>query len=247
MKQVARTLAVAACLSVLSAALHLRAADESNPPEGKGTSSLDELLLEGLSEEPENNAADAKQTPSSADASSPLDHDLLRDLADETDSEQTSINGASRDPLIAIGRQMRSVESRLAQQKLDDQTKQLQQKILDDLAALMQECKKQCQGGGGKPGSKPGKSGSGSQGGASPAGQPPSDTARNSTDKLRDRQTERDGKGALVNAMKESWGNLPEHARSHLRNAQIDSFLPKYELMLEKYFRRLSEDDASQP
>jgi hypothetical protein len=47
--------------------------------------------------------------------------------------------------------------------------------------------------------------------------------------------------------MKESWGNLPEHARSHLRNAQIDSFLPKYELMLEKYFRRLSEDDASQP
>jgi hypothetical protein len=246
MMQVARISAAAACLAVFLATLHLRAADDFSRSNKNGTSSLDELLLEGLGDEPAAAAAESKVAPNKPDAGSPLDDDLLRDLQDAVPAKEVPAAGASRDPLVAIGKQMRSVETRLAQQKLDDQTGQLQQKILDDLAALLTECKKQCQGGGGKPGSKPGK-GSGSPGGASSAGQTASDAARDSSDKLRERNTEVGRQGALVNAMKESWGNLPEHARSHLRNAQIDSFLPKYELMLEKYFKRLGEDDASQP
>ena len=80
---------------------------------------------------------------------------------------------------------MRSVEERLIERRLDDQTQIMQKQILINLTALMQECKKQCQGGGGnKPGSKSGKTGKGGQGGGSPASQAPSDTARNSSDKL---------------------------------------------------------------
>ena len=61
-----------------------------------------------------------------------------------------------------------------------------------------------------------------------------------------ERNTEQESKGALVNAMKESWGNLPEHMRKHIANVTSDTFLPKYELMLEKYFKRLGEDDSSE-
>jgi hypothetical protein len=138
---------------------------------------------------------------------------------------------------------MRNVQSRLIDQKLDDGTSQMQKRILDDLAALLQECKK-CQGGGsGKPGAKSGK---GSQTGQSPAGQAPSDTARNSSDKLSNRNTQRGQTGSLAGAMKESWGNLPQHVRDRLGNAKTDTFLPKYELMLEKYFKRLGEADADE-
>lgn len=241
MSAIRRALIVWGCLAVLPAAVNLRAADENGESKLKAPSSLDEQLLEGLNDallddKPTREAASSEQKPSRSTGESALDEELLRDLGGE--------GGPSPDPLVGIGRRMRTVESRLTEQRLDNQTRQMQQKILDDLAALMQECKKQCQGGGsGKPGSKPGKSGNGSQGGSSPAGEPPSDSSA----KLRDRKTERGESGTPINAMKESWGNLPEHARKHLSNVNTDVFLPKYELMLEKYFKRLGEEDANRP
>jgi hypothetical protein len=209
---------------------------------------LDNALLEGLDNAPSSTSKGSPSDPSKSvgkldppSGKSPLDDDLLRELGGE-DGEDIG-GAAQQDPLVGIGRRMRNVQSRLADQKLDDGTSQMQKRILDDLAALLQECKK-CQGGGaGKPGSKAGK---GSQAGKSPAGQAPSDTARNSSDKLRDRNTERGDKGVLVNSMKESWGNLPQHVRDQLANVKTDAFLPKYELMLEKYFKRLGEADAAE-
>jgi hypothetical protein len=246
-----RWTSVAVCLVVLFPALHLCADDEAGDANSKAPS-LDELLLEGLSgDEPARKAPDSSSAPSPSKAKSTLDDELLRELGggaiDKTDGEDVGAAGASPDPLVAIGRQMRDVESRLTEQKLDDGTRQLQEKILADLAVLMQECKKQCQGGGSKPGSKSGKPGQGSQAGNNPAGQAPSDAARDSTDDLRNRATGPKQNGALVNARNESWGNLPEHVREHLRNMNTDVFLPKYELMLEKYFKRLGEEQASEP
>ncbi|MEX2025804.1 MAG: hypothetical protein WEH44_00865 [Pirellulaceae bacterium] len=222
------------------ASFHLRAADEGDESK-KAPSSLDQQLLEGLEDEPAPQATSAQPEPRRSTDKSPLDEELFRDLGGEDSGEDIAAPSASPDPLVAIGRQMRGVESRLMERKLDDQTRQMQQKVLNDLAVLMQECKKQCQGGGsGKPGSKAGKPGKGSQAGSSPAGQAPSD----SSEQRRDRATERGDKGGLANAMKESWGNLPEHARKHLSNVNADVFLPKYELMLEKYFKRLGEEAA---
>jgi hypothetical protein len=242
------TLLVSGCLALGLISINLSAADEAGgESNSKAPSSLDEQLLEGLDDGPADKATGTGQESSRSKGKSPLDEELLRDLGGEVGGEDTGKPSASPDPLVAIGQRMRAVESRLTEQKLDGQTRQLQQKILADLATLMQECKKQCQGGGGKPGSKPGKSGKGSQAGNSPAGQAPADTARDSSEKLRNRATERSDNGALVNAMKESWGNLPEHARKHLANMNKDVFLPKYEIMLEKYFKRLGEDDANEP
>jgi hypothetical protein len=210
---------------------------------------LDNALLEGLDDAPGaiTKGANSQQSGAAKKLDAPqtrsqLDEDLLRELGGE-DGEEIGASSAQQDPLVGIGRRMRNVQSRLIDQKLDDGTSQMQKRILDDLAALLQECKK-CQGGGsGKPGSKAGK---GSQPGKSPAGQAPSDTAHSSSEKLRDRQTQRGDTGALTSAMKESWGNLPQHVREHLSNVKTDAFLPKYELMLEKYFKRLGEADAGE-
>jgi hypothetical protein len=234
----------------------LRAADEPGE-KAKRASSLDQQLLEGLDnalleglDEAPNKSTKATTSDQSKGTNklgaptgkSPLDEDLLRELGGDN-GEDIGVESAQQDPLVGIGRRMRNVQSRLTDQKLDDQTSQMQKRILEDLAALLQECKN-CQGGGnGKPGSKSGK---GSQGGKSPAAQAPSDTARNSSDKLKNRQTERGDLGALTSAMEESWGNLPQHVREHLGNVTSDAFLPKYELMLEKYFKRLGETDTGE-
>ncbi len=37
------------------------------------------------------------------------------------------------------------------------------------------------------------------------------------------------------------WGELPAHQREQMLQLPIEEFLPKYELLIEKYFRRLSE------
>jgi hypothetical protein len=227
---------------------------------------LDNALLEGLEEAPSKTAEgqgrrvikageradtnvdstdDKSKQPSKVAPHTKKTSSLDDQLLDALGGDGIVAPGREKDALTGIGRRMRNVESRLAAQRLDDQTKEMQQKILDDLGALMQECKKQCQGGGnGKPGSKSGKGSQGSQSGKNPATQAPNDTARNSTDKLRSRTTERGQRGTLVGAMKESWGNLPERARQELSNTNTDVFLPKYELMLEKYFKRLSEADS---
>jgi hypothetical protein len=256
MKSLQYKLLVCACFAIALGMAQLRAGDEPSE-KAKPASSLDQkllegldnALLEGLDDAPNKTTKAATSDQSKAtkklgtpSGNSQLDEDLLRELGGEK-GEDIGLEPASQDPLVGIGRRMRNVQSRLIDQKLDDGTSQMQQRILDDLAALLQECKK-CQGGGnGKAGSKPGK---GSQGGTSPAAQAPSDMARNSSDKLRNRNTEPGVKGSLTGAMKESWGNLPQHVRDHLANVNADTFLPKYELMLEKYFKRLGEADAGE-
>ena len=146
--------------------------DESKPATSKAASSLDEQLLKGLDNElleglddksaekaknagqddaTTKNKTDGRPTPSKAKSNS-LDDELLGDLG----GEDLGPAGKAQDPLVGIGRRMRTVESRLVEQQLDDQTRTMQQKILDDLSALVQECKK-CQGGGNKPSSKSSK------------------------------------------------------------------------------------------
>jgi hypothetical protein len=215
---------------LISAAAAAFASDE---PQAKPASALDEellqgldnALLEGLDEKP---IEKAKNVP------------------DVQPGEDQGSAGKSKDPLVGIGRRMRAVESRLGEQQLDDQTRQMQKQILDELAALVQECKKQCQGSGNKPPSKSSKPSRGSQAG-SPGQAPLEGPPRDSSDKLRERKTERDDRASIVNARKESWGNLPEHARQQIPNNYTEEFLPKYELLLEKYFKRLGEEDLRQP
>jgi hypothetical protein len=42
--------------------------------------------------------------------------------------------------------------------------------------------------------------------------------------------------------LKDLWGQLPEKAREQMLQTSPEQFLPKYELMIEQYFKRLAEE-----
>ena len=44
--------------------------------------------------------------------------------------------------------------------------------------------------------------------------------------------------------VKALWGNLPERDRQQMVQSFSDEFLPKYELEIEQYYRRLSEEQG---
>jgi chlorite dismutase len=42
--------------------------------------------------------------------------------------------------------------------------------------------------------------------------------------------------------MERLWYLLPQHAREQMLQSPAEEFAPKYELQIEEYFRRLSEE-----
>lgn len=46
----------------------------------------------------------------------------------------------------------------------------------------------------------------------------------------------------LKSLVRDSWGNLPERARQELQSVSGEDFLPKYQRMIERYYRRLAEE-----
>jgi hypothetical protein len=113
-------------------------------------------------------------------------------------------------------------------------------KLIADLSKQCQCCNGQCQGGQcdkpPKPGQKPGKPGAAAGQGRT--------AARGSTDRL-DRSTAKPvDKGEVNEMVKNLWGHLPERSREQMLQSFSDEFLPKYELEIEQYYRRLSEEQG---
>jgi hypothetical protein len=127
----------------------------------------------------------------------------------------------------------------------------VQQQVISDLDKLIAELSKQCQCCNGqcpggqcnepKPGqnSKPGKSGLASGSGRT--------AARDSTDRLDKSTAKPVDKGEVNEMVKALWGNLPERDRQQMLQSFSDEFLPKYELEIEQYYRRLSEEQDENP
>jgi hypothetical protein len=158
--------------------------------------------------------------------------------------------------LATIGIDMQHAELLLTQPgaKSRPGTVQLAGVVQDDavskLDKLIAELSKQCQGGqcqGGQcpPGKKPpnpntqpkpGKSGS-----AAGAGRA---AARDSTDRLNSTTAKPTDKGDIKDTVKAFWGHLPERSREQMLQSFSDEFLPKYELEIEQYYRRLSEEQG---
>ena len=47
--------------------------------------------------------------------------------------------------------------------------------------------------------------------------------------------------------MKDVWGQLPAREREQMLQSPPEQFLPKYELLLEKYYKRLAEEQKRRP
>lgn len=132
-----------------------------------------------------------------------------------------------------------------------EQAGEAQQQVVAQLDKLIAELSKQCKncqcnssGQSPKPSQrsqkKPGKPGSAAGSGKT--------AARDSTDRLNSTSAKPVDKGDLEAAVKDLWGHLPERSREQMMQSFSEEFLPKYELEIEQYYRRLSEEnDKNRP
>jgi hypothetical protein len=131
-----------------------------------------------------------------------------------------------------------------------EQAGKAQKQVVAQLDKLIAELSKQCQNGQCQPSDQPPKPSQRSQ---NKPGKPKSaaaagkTAARDSTDRLNQANANSvdNGDKADVEAlMKDLWGHLPERTREQMMQSFSEEFLPQYELEIEQYYRRLSEDDA---
>ena len=174
-----------------------------------------------------------KQLPG-AKTPSPDDQRLQDELKGGEDLGQ-----APENPLVEIGRQMRSVESRIAQRDTSEQTQSEQQKIVVALEKLLEQAKKQ-QASGNKSASGRGTGKAGTGDGQAQPGAP-----QESTDRVGTPKTEAPQTADVRNLLQRIWGHLPEKMRDEMQAAVSDQFLPKYERLIEEYYQRLAEEKSS--
>ncbi len=211
--------------------------------------SIDDELLEDFGRDPLddfdplNPDADKPQVKPQVKPGDELPPELLERL-------ERKLGGAAaaedENPLLTIARNMCEVEKRIAQNDSDKGTQDLQKKIVDDLDKLIKKAKKSCKSGSsqsaqqqasrrrpvGQP--KP-KQNTGSKPGRRPA----------STSNQRPQgggQVEKVDMDRMRAVIKKLWGELPQHQREQMLQLPIEEFLPKYQRMIEEYFRRLAEE-----
>jgi len=214
-------------------------------------STLDEELLEGLGSDPldpvdRQSAEPGAPRGEDGEASGRDDEEwqerLRRELGDAAEKE-------SDNPLLEIARKMRDAQGRLDRHDAGSTTQIVQKQIVDDLEKLIDEARKAAkQSAGGqsraqavaarKPVGQP-------PAGGQPQGGQPSDrpaaesTQRPRTASGRPREVDLEQVRAII---KELWGELPEREREQMLESPPTEFLPKYELLIEGYFRRLAEE-----
>jgi hypothetical protein len=176
-----------------------------------------------------------------------LDRDLLQGLpggskpkpatpAMAPGEAETHAAADSQNPLANLAERMRKVERRMAGHDTSTATQDEQAQILKDIAALLADShnrqgSKDQRG----PGNSAAQAGAGT-GSASPG--PP----RDSTNRI-ERGTKEETETADVrDVLRHIWGHLPEKLRDEMQASLSEQFLPKYERMIEEYYKRLAED-----
>jgi len=246
MKTLARSVIAAMLLACFNAALF---------GQPQGTRSLEEELLEELRSDPMdeeihdelfapgNCQTDPEEQPGPSAAGSESG-EIDRELLGEMGSAATSGH-----PLVDVARQMRSVEQRIGKIDTGSRTQDLQQQIVSQLEKLLKQARKQCSGGGKpsdrqpqqvaerKPDDEPKQGKKPGEGTEKPSTKPPKDP-RTKPGTAAARRPDMEAMRALI---KEVWGELPPGEREQMLELPIEEFLPKYELLIEAYFKRLAE------
>jgi cell pole-organizing protein PopZ len=176
-----------------------------------------------------------------------LDDDLLKGLPAATrqpdaalPAVQTQPAVAATNPLAQIAERMRLAQKRIAERDTTADTQQLQKQIQDDLAALIEAAKKQCAAC-----NKPG-SGQGQQAGTS-GGNPVPAPPRDSTNRVEQGTKESLETADVADVLRRFWGHLPDKLREQMQASLSEQFLPKYERLIEDYYKRLAEEGRGRP
>lgn len=206
---------------------------------------IDSDLLEGLDDAPARNGKQPEaggETPTDA-----LDEHLREALGGDESADE------KQDPLVRAGQRMREAQQRIAKSQADRPTQELQEQAVAALDELIEQAKK-----------KKGKKSSGSQNqqqsrrsqpkqpqnqkqqqqqGGQGSGTSPQ-PARDSTDELRPDRVEQIDAAAAQELMKDLWGHLPARVKEQMLQSSIEEFLPKYQALIEEYFKRLIDEQS---
>jgi hypothetical protein len=207
--------------------------------------SLDEQLLDDLKPVPAKvKPADPKNDKPKTDkpATNKLDEDLRRDLEGEDIGQEKK----EEHPLLKLGREMRAVQQRIEAKDTAEGTQQLQKEIAGELAKLIEQAKKKPQGNK-SPSNNQNKPGTGSAQSGAESGSPQSKPGQESTQRLEQGNQEQTQMNDVKDALRRIWGHLPEKEREEMIGALGEQFLPKYEQLIEAFYKRLAERPSTRP
>jgi hypothetical protein len=222
MRNVQRSLLTSVVSTSAICACALAFAEEPSKP------SLDDQLLQDLAETPP--TPPVKKIPTE----DPADLALRQDLIDGED-----LGVEKENPLQKLVERMKQSQSRISGRDISDETQKLQREISDQLTQLIEQAQKQSKSGGGEGKAKSGKAGSK---GGEEGGNPSSVPASESTQRVDRADSVERGSADVKDTIRRVWGHLPEKMREQMQNSLDEQFLPKYEKLIEDYYRRLAEE-----
>ncbi len=227
---------------------------EKIKPKVKG-GNLDDALLDDLDNELLEGAGDLKRPAGKpkAEGTKPGDGDKPKSKS-QVGGEDIGIpmEDEQVDPLVHVSQDMRTVEELIPKSTNRAHAEELQRRIVEDLAKLIEQAEAQsaAQQAASKnkkqpssakrqsvKQSKPGSPANSQQNSSKPA--------QDSTNRLGKAEDARPDPELMKGLMKDSWGNLPPRAREQMLQNSPERFLPQYELMIERYYQRLAEESSS--
>jgi hypothetical protein len=205
-------------------------------------------LLKAMQEEINRRTEALDKASSGGDKSSPETRRQYEALEQQQGRLEESLLalGPSDEGVTAIARDMGKAKTLLGQAESGPSTQQLQRQIVAQLDTLIREAQKRSGAGspqpsarkvasplpGGKPKAQPGPD----------TGKPGTQPAQAANPKAPPGEARGPGAAGLAAAMKRLWGNLPYRQRQQVSQVPgSEEFLPKYEPLLEEYFKRLTE------
>ncbi len=212
---------------------------------------LDDALLKDLDNELLEGAGDLKDKPKPKPTPD-KQGDAQKPLQQGDEGEDVGMPSADADPLVRISQEMRSVENWISEQAKHGVARQMQQRVVEDLARLIDQAEKQASQKQSSSKSKKQQGTAKRQGVQQPKQQPGGKSgkdsnkpAADSTDRLGKAEAARPDPEMMKGLMKDAWGHLPPKAKEQMMQTSPERFLPQYELMIEKYYKRLAEEQSS--
>lgn len=214
------------------------------------SSELDQQLLEGLEDEATKDVDQAAEETKHSQRDEqhardkPAPGSLDRQLLDGLEDSETAGND---DPLRQIGQKMHRAEKLLAGKNLEQKVQTLQKEIVSDLDRMLEKARRQMrQSSSSSTREQLARRDQAAQPNAqTPAGGgKPSESnspARDSEARLQERSPERPDSRKTRELVQELWGHLPERDRQQVINSTMENFIPKYELLIKEYFKRLTD------